>query len=613
MTNNHVIELSAYTSPVVTEDKRNDWVNYGEDNNYFQFLIDRYSNSATHSAVVNNISRLIYGKGLSALDASKKPNDYAQMLTLFTANDLRRVIQDLYLLGQGAFQVHYDKGHKNVVKVYHIPVQLLRPEKCDKDGNIVGYYYSDNWEDPKKFVPKRFDAFGEGKSEIEILMIQPYSVGAKYFSRVDYQGALEYTVLEEKISEYLINEVVNGFSPTTIVNFNNGLPTDEQKDEIARATINKLTGSTGKKVVVSFNEDEAKKTTIDSVPLNDAPEHYQYLSDECRSKILTGHCVTSPLIFGIATTTGFSANADELKNSVILFDNMVIQPKQKTIIEAITKVLTFNGISLQLEFIPLQPLDSSGELTDGGSKRIIDGINSLSPLVANKVLESMTANEIRALVGLVAEKGGSELQPQQSTLMSAEEHIEWIDGHEYIRIDSREVDYDLEDELDAELEALNSPKKTLLSKIINFVSTGTARPTIKSEQDGTIFKTRYRYSGETTDKTRPFCKKMMEVKKVYRKEDIVAMSSTPVNPGWGPEGADTYSIWLYKGGGSCRHKWLRETYLRKSDVNNPLAKTFTPAQTRKAGEITPANDKRVYQRPTDMPYNGFLPTNKRFN
>jgi len=171
MTSNHVIELSAYTSPIVTEDKRNEWVNYGEDNNYFQFLIDRYSNSATHSAVVNNISRLIYGKGLSALDASKKPNDYAQMLTLFTANDLRRVIQDLYLLGQGAFQVHYDKGHKNVVKVYHIPVQLLRPEKCDKEGNIVGYYYSDNWEDPKKFVPKRFDAFGEGKSEIEILMI----------------------------------------------------------------------------------------------------------------------------------------------------------------------------------------------------------------------------------------------------------------------------------------------------------------------------------------------------------------------------------------------------------------------------------------------------------
>jgi len=578
MTSNHVIELSAYTSPVVTEDKRNDWVNYGEDNNYFQFLIDRYSNSATHSAVVNNISRLIYGKGLSALDASKKPNDYAQMLTLFAANDLRRVIQDLYLLGQGAFQVHYDKGHKNVVKVYHIPVQLLRPEKCDKDGNIVGYYYSDNWEDPKKFVPKRFDAFGEGSSEIEILMIQPYSVGAKYFSRVDYQGALEYTVLEEKISEYLINEVSNGFSPTTIVNFNNSVPSDEQKDEIARSVISKLTGSTGKKIVVSFNEDEAKKTTIDSVPLNDAPEHYQYLSDECRSKILTGHCVTSPLIFGIATTTGFSANADELKNSVILFDNMVIRPKQEVILEALDSILAFNGVSLKLYFKTLQPLE------------FVDLSNAQS-------------------TDQVAEETGVE--------MSAEDHIEWIDGHEYIRIDSREVDYDLEDELDAELEALNSPKKTLLSKIVNLVSTGTARPNIKSDQDGAVFKHRYRYVGGVSDNTRDFCKKMVQLNKIYRKEDIIAMGSQAVNEGWGPEGADTYSIWLYKGGGDCHHKWMRETYLRKSDANSPIAqeisKTLTPAKVRKAGEIAPTNDKRVYQRPVDMPYNGFLPTNKRFN
>jgi hypothetical protein len=584
MTSNHVIELSAYTSPIVTEDKRNEWVNYGEDNNYFQFLIDRYSNSATHSAVVNNISRLIYGKGLSALDASKKPNDYAQMLTLFTANDLRRVIQDLYLLGQGAFQVHYDKGHKNIIKVYHIPVQLLRPEKCDKDGNIVGYYYSDNWEDPKKFVPKRFDAFGEGKSEIEILMIQPYSVGTKYFSRVDYQGALEYTVLEEKISEYLINEVTNGFSPTTIVNFNNGTPTDEQKDEIARATISKLTGSTGKKVVVSFNEDEAKKTTIDSVPLNDAPEHYQYLSDECRSKILTGHCVTSPLIFGIATTTGFSANADELKNSVILFDNMVIRPKQEILLEALDSILAFNGISLKLFFKTLQPLE------------FVDLSNAQST---------------------------EQIKEETGVEMSAEDHIEWIDGHEYVLIDSREVDYDLEDELDTELEALNSPKKTLLSKIVNLVSTGTARANIKSDQDGAVFKHRYRYVGGVSENTRDFCKGMIKANKIYRKEDILLMGSQAVNEGWGPEGADTYSIWLYKGGGDCHHKWMRETYLKKSDANSPLARKYTPGEVRKAGEIVPltdkdksgkqVNDKRVYQRPTDMPYNGFLPTNKRFN
>jgi len=581
MTSNHVIELSAYTSPIVTEDKRNEWVNYGEDNNYFQFLIDRYSNSATHSAVVNNISRLIYGKGLSALDASKKPNDYAQMLTLFTANDLRRVIQDLYLLGQGAFQVHYDKGHKNVIKVYHIPVQLLRPEKCDEDGNIVGYYYSDNWEDPKKFVPKRFDAFGEGKSEIEILMIQPYSVGAKYFSRVDYQGALEYTVLEEKISEYLINEVSNGFSPTTIVNFNNSTPTDEQKDEIARSVISKLTGSTGKKIVVSFNEDEAKKTTIDSVPLNDAPEHYQYLSDECRSKILTGHCVTSPLIFGIATTTGFSANADELKNSVILFDNMVIRPKQEILLEALDSILAFNGISLKLFFKTLQPLE------------FVDLSNAQS-------------------TEQVKEETGVEMSAEKSELeILLDEFGEVLDDN-YVLIDEREVDHDNEDILNNHLQELESnlstTKLSLIDKILNFVSSGVARPTAISAQDkivkGTMFKVRYKYTGNPNPQ-REFCRVMMNSKKVYRKEDIDRMSKSVVNKGFGEFGADTYDIFRFHGGPRCLHKFSRQTFMLND--KDTFEQIGTRAAEIRGYKVTNPYEVSVY--PNNLPLKGFSPNN----
>ena len=579
MTSNHVIELSAYTSPIVTEDKRNEWVNYGEDNNYFQFLIDRYSNSATHSAVVNNISRLIYGKGLSALDASKKPNDYAQMLTLFTANDLRRVIQDLYLLGQGAFQVHYDKGHKNVIKVYHIPVQLLRPEKCDEDGNIVGYYYSDNWEDPKKFVPKRFDAFGEGKSEIEILMIQPYSVGTKYFSRVDYQGALEYTVLEEKISEYLINEVSNGFSPTTIVNFNNSTPTDEQKDEIARSVISKLTGSTGKKIVVSFNEDENKKTTIDSVPLNDAPEHYQYLSDECRSKILTGHCVTSPLIFGIATTTGFSANADELKNSVILFDNMVIRPKQEVILEALDSILAFNGVSLKLFFKTLQPLE------------FVDLSNAQS-------------------TEQVKEETGVEMSAEKSELEMYLDTIGEDISEDWILVDERDVDYDLEDELDLQLQ----PKKTMLNKVLDFVSSGVARPNANSKQDklidGIQWKVRYQYTGNANPQ-RDFCTVMMSTKKVYRKEDLESMNSKLVNPGF-EHNNEKYNLFLFKGGPRCKHSFKRLTFAslegQNVDVNIQEARQIGTRKAEIMGyKIT--NPYQVSVQPNNLPRKGFHPNN----
>lgn len=568
-----IIELSRYTAPTITEDKRNDWVNYGDDNDYYKFLIDRYVHSATHNAVVNNICRLINGKGLGSLDASKKPNEYAQMITLFADEDIERIIKDLYLLGSASIQVHYDKSHSKIIKAFHIEERLIRPEKCNKDGEIEAYYYSDNWEDTRKFVPTRIPSFGYSDKEIEILRIMPYSVGMKYFAYPDYIGALDYCVLEEKQSEYLINEVSNSFSPTTIINFNNGTPTEEQIQQIERNVQTQLTGSTGKKVIVSFNKNAEEKTTIDSVPLNDAPDHYRYLSEECRNKILVGHNVTSPLLFGISSTNGFGSNADELKNSAILFDNMVIRPKQQLLINALNKILSFNGISLKLFFKTLQPL----EFTD---------------------LENTQTQE------QVQEETGVQLTSQ------LEETGEDIDLEEWVLIDSRKVDYDNEDELDMELEKLQEP--TFLHKIVNLVSTGTARANIKSEQDGNIFKTRYRYSGSEGTNSREFCKKMLKANKAYRKEDIINMGSQKVNEGWGPEGDDFYSIWLYKGGGDCHHFWTRETYLKKSDANSPLAKKFTAAQSRKAGEIAPKNDKLVYTKPKDMPFNGFLPTNKRF-
>jgi hypothetical protein len=206
MSNNvHVLNLSAYTAPTIQESKRDAWVNYDSangDNNYYQFLIDRYTNSTTNNAIINNIARLIYGKGLSATDGNKKPNEYAQMMTLMSKECLRKIVFDRKLFGQFAIQVHYNDKHDRILKAYHIPVNLLRAEKCNKDGEIEGYYYSDDWSDVKKYVPKRFPAFGFGKEKVEILFSKPYSVGMKYYAYPDYQGAVPYALLEEEVSSY---------------------------------------------------------------------------------------------------------------------------------------------------------------------------------------------------------------------------------------------------------------------------------------------------------------------------------------------------------------------------------------------------------------------------
>ena len=573
--NSHFIQLEAYSQPKIVESKRDNWVEFGEDNNFFQFLIDRYNGSTTNNAVINNICKLIYGRGLDATDSNKKPNEYAQMIMLFRKDILKKGISDLKLLGQYAYQLIYNKQKTEIVRVEHIPVQLLRAEKCNSKGEIEAYYYSDNWEDTKKFVPKRIPAFGFGDKTLEILYVGNYTVGQKYYSNVDYVGCIPYAKLEEEIADYLINDVQNGFSPTSIVNFNNGIPDEEKRELISRQVTKTLTGSKGKKVVVSFNNDETKKTTVDSVPLNEAPKHYEYLSEESKSKILLGHGVVSGLQFGIPSASGFSSNADELKNAITLFDNMVIRYFQDTFIDGIDKVLAFNKISLNLYFKTLQPLE------------FID----LNP--------NVSAEQVQEKTGVALSSHIDEL--------NVEEFGEDIDLNEWELVDSRIVDHDIEDQLDAELEALNNPKKSLMSKIYEFVSTGVARPDIKSEQDGKLFISRYRYSGDTTEKSRTFCKKMTAANKLYRKEDIMRMSEKPVNEGWGAKGADTYDIWLYKGGGACHHFWTRETYKRFTDPRKKGSVEITPAQARKAGEILPTNNKLVYTKPINMPNKGFLP------
>ena len=622
MNNLHILNLAKYEAPQVVEAKREDWVTYGDSNSYFDFLIDRYKNSTTNNAIINNISRLIYGRGLFALDANKKPNEYAQMMALFNQDCLRKLTFELKALGQCAIQVHYSKDHKKILKAYHIPVQLLAPEKCNKEGEIEAYYYSDNWEDVKKFAPKRISAFGYSNSEIEILYVKPYSLGMKYFSYVDYQGALSYALLEEEVSNYLINEVQNSFSGTKIVNFNNGVPTPEQQNEISSQVLGKLTGSQGRKVIVSFNDNTETRTTVEDIPLNDAPDHYTYLSEECLRKIMLGHNVTSPLLFGIASSNGFSSNADELRNSTVLFENMVIKPYQDILIHGLDKILAFNGVSLKLYFQTLNPLDADGDLTtDNDKRRLLESINNLSPLVANKVIETLTPNEIRSIVGLQPEQGGSDLSPEllskDSVIAQALIDLGEDEPENSILIDEFAVDYDSDD---SENETLSKePKKSLLSKLVNLVSTGDNRPNITSKQDEVIdgikFITRYVYAGETTEKSREFCKRMIAANKIYRKEDITNMSGQVVNAGWGPQGTDLYSIWFYKGGGSCYHRWNKRVYATFSgkaiDVNSKELKQVAVRKAEKLGYVV-KNDSKVSTLPKDMPYNGFLPTNKRF-
>jgi 3',5'-cyclic AMP phosphodiesterase CpdA len=580
MSNISIVNLSAYTSPVIQENKKEDYIEYGVDNNYFQYLIDRYLYSATNNAIITGVTNMIYGKGIDALDSNRKPNEYAQMRSIIKGDCLKKVALERKMLGMGAMQVIKEKG--KVKKIDHFPMNTLRAEKCNDKGEIEAWYYHPDWTKKKPSEKaKRIPAFGFGNgNEVEMYVVHPYVSGFHYYTPIDYSGALPYAKLEEEISDYLINDVQNGFSGTKVINFNNGVPTEEMRDKIKRDVLGKLTGSRGEKVIVAFNANAESKTTVEDIPLNDAPAHYEYLSTECFEKLIVGHRVTSPMLLGIRDTGGgLGNNADEIKTATLLMDNIVIKPYQLELINAIDEILAVNDISLKLYFKTIQPLefvDVNG--MDAETTEEETGIKMSSQSVADLLIEK-----------------GEEL------------------SDEWFLIDETEVDYDSEEELDAEIQALNNKGKkeqSLLSKVWNFATTGTARPTAKSEQDknidGVQFITRYVYSGNRTGE-REFCNKMVNANKVYRKEDIVSMSSQQVNAGFGPKGAANYDIWLYKGGARCQHKWLRRTYASfetKIDPTNPNAKPLSIATAEKFGYRV-RNDKEVSMKPADMDYKGY--------
>ena len=160
----------------------------------------------------------------------------------------------------------------------------------------------------------------------------------------------------------------------------------------------------------------------------------------------------------------------------------------------------------------------------------------------------------------------------------------------------------------------------LVNNKTELASTGTARPNQRSVQDGVndsyndYYKVRYVYTKDTAlsqkGETREFCKLMMIAKKVYRKEDLLQLTNKPVNRGWGPRGAATYSIWLYKGGPQCFHFWTRRIFKtvigesRTTKIEDADLIGYTKAKSE--GFTAKKNSPLVAKPPKRMKNNGFL-------
>lgn len=612
--NIRIISMASHQSPIFKPDFNNKkWVLNGKKNGGYTYVIDRYKYSPTNSTIIDSYASYIYGKGLTSKYTAEAAGQWASVISIIPKDELRKVSQDYALFEEATIEILLGKSGNKIAEINHLPNEKVVPNEVDENGDITGYWYCFDWSDVQKNKPEFIPAFELGtKEKRTIFKIKKYSINEFYFSRPSYYSGLNYAELEEEISNYCINHIKNGLSVGHIININEGITDSTVKDEYAKNIEQKWTGTNNtNKFVLSFNSNKDSASTIESIQVSDAHKQYEFLTEEARKQLMVAHKITSPILFGIKDATGFGNNADEMQ---VAFDELmlnVITPKQEVILDALMSVLKQNEITIELEFLPLR---KTANALEGDNQSSYNGAQIASAIdVIAKVKEGILTKE-QATVFLIQflqlpqevanAMFTNQTAPLQELSVKCSAHSHESDNK--IAQSLIELGED-EDLTEWDLVAIGEVDYT---EDVKMASTGQSFPNAKSEQDSDVYKVRYQYAPlSVSDNSREFCRKMVEAGKIYRKEDIIRMDEQVVNAGWGAHGADKYSIWLYKGGGACHHKWFRKIYVKKGsnvDINSPLAELISTTNARKNGFNPHPNDDLVAIAPKDMKNNGFL-------
>jgi len=605
------INLETSTAPIVQEVRGRDYIEYGTEdwrNLYPQFLIDLYYNSSTHAAIINATAEMIAGEDLVCEEDDTNLESYVKLkkfLRHANSNEslhqvIKKVAFDFKLQGAYALHIVWNRERTEIAEVYHVPVERVRAGRPNAMGKVDTYFISADWGNTRTNKPYPVPAFNvnDRTSGSQLLYTGAYSPNMDVYHTPDYLAANNWCLVDQKVAEFHLNNIENGFSGSYFVSFANGIPTQEERRQIEQSLVEKFTGASNSgKFILTFSDDKTRTPEITPISVSDADKQYLALQELLVQNILTGHRVTSPMLMGIKSDTGLGSNVDELNAAGNFYLNTVVKPFQLHILNTLQTIFSVNNMDLPVQFVQLKPI--TVEFTSEDLKGV------------------MTEDEIREEVGLkpladveVREDFASEKTELDKFIEEFGEDIpeEWELIEEEV-VDGEHQDFNYE-------EVLNE----LMTEKLELASTGRAIPSRKSEQDGIskksydYFRVRYVYANDNflenkSGTKRDFCKKMTAAKKLYRKEDIINMGKKPVNAGFGIDGAATYSIWLYKGGPQCHHFWSRRIYKtvigesKTTKIEDADMIGYTKAKSE--GFTAKKNDKLVATPPRKMKNNGY--------
>jgi len=674
------INLETETAPHVVEERGKDWISYGTENwnnLYPQFLIDLYYNSSTQAAIINATSELVAAENLVIESEEDRNLDARVKLQHFmdraNSNEslhevIKKIAFDFKLQGAFALNIVWSKDRTQIAEIYHIAVEKIRAEKPNKLGRVEAYYVSADWRNTRTNKPYRVPAFNvnDRTSANQILYSGLYSPNMNVYHTPDYVAANNWAMIDQKVAEYHLSNISNGFAGSYFISFANGVPTAEERYQIEQSLAQKFTGEKAAgRFVLTFSDDRTRTPEIVPISMSDADKQYIALQELLVQNILTGHRVTSPMLMGIKNDTGLGSNVDELNAASNFYLNTVVKPYQDHIVKVLRKIFKVNNMDMPVNFVQLKPITvefTSEDLKGVMTEDEIRGELGLAPLdvevredfakVGTMITDGVelplyeTVEEAEAEAAKMGCKGHHEHKQDGKTYyMPCENHdqitslkkecncklsLEKTELDNWIESVGEDMptDWELVDEEVVDGEHADFDFEKELNKIANekieLASSPKATPNKRSEQDGVnksyndYYKVRYVYATDNFLKnksgtSRDFCRKMVAANKIFRKEDLImkqgdiGVNSNEVNPGFGHDGKP-YSIFLYKGGPQCRHFFLRRIY--KTSLRNakqPIQDSQIVSYTKAVSEGFTAerNDKLVAIAPQRMKNNGY--------
>jgi hypothetical protein len=417
--------------PIYKEVKGKDYIFYGERNDYPNYLLRIYNNSAKHNAIVTGKVDYICGNGwgVKSEDEMQKAKAYGMINKVNTKEEslnevTNKLVTDLTIFGGYYLQVIWTKATGEIAELYHVDYYKVRTNSENTE-----FYVSDNWIKNDNVNPRpdyeTYPAFDPNNTTgTQILYFKEYRAGVNTYSLPDYRGAISYIELDISIGEYHLNTINNGMFSSKLINLNGGKVSQEEEDRIERQFQNKFSGSKNAgKFMLAFNDSKENEPSIIDLSGTELDKHFDLLNKSVQQEIFTGHKITSPMLFGVKTE-GQLGGRSEMREAYQLFQNTYVNAKQRAIEETVNYLFKFNDIIADLELKPTEPISFefseaiiSANMTqdeireklglapiekveNDNSQQVINALNSLNPTILQKVMENLDKEEIRALIGL---------------------------------------------------------------------------------------------------------------------------------------------------------------------------------------------------------------------